>query len=233
MLRGFSWPVSCEHAEGDWIWFRREVKFILQSKNGGVRAKAPEHKTSLKNPQWVCFIRILSTGRSIEFLPVCHSCVTQGARSSSQDHRLELSRRLITWPITSILSHSVGITIEDTALGADVSCAATSHWELWSEMLGARPLYLAPWKQMKLDEAQRKGEKKLKKKVRFSFTTQFLFLFSRVLLRAFAGDKSFFCCLSCSSFFRGTVWQRLTSCNCFLLISGIIVTQGSSQMALV
>ena len=56
--------------------------------------------------------------------------------------------------------------MEDTALGADVSCAATSHWELWSETLGAQPLYLAPYEQMKLDEAQRKGEKKkFKKKV--------------------------------------------------------------------
>ena len=226
--------MPCEPAEGDWIRFRREVKFILQSKNGGVRAKAPEHTTSLKSPQWVCFIRILSIGRSIEFLPVCHSCVAQWARSSSQDCRLELTRCLFTWPITSILSHSVGITMEDTAFGADVSCAATSHWELWSETLGAQPLYLAPYEQMKLDEAQRKGEKKnLRKKFRFSFTTQFLFLFSRVLLRAFAGDKSFFCCLSCSSFFRGTIWQRLTFCNYFLLISGIIITQGSSQMALV
>ena len=76
---------------------------------------------------------------------------------------------------------------------------------------------------MKLAEAQKKGGKK---KVRFSFTTQFLFLFSGVLLRAFAGDKSFFCCLSCSSFLRGTIWQRLTFCNYFLLILVIIITRG-------
>ena len=80
---------------------------------------------------------------------------------------------------------------------------------------------------LRANEARwRTKDRREKKKVRCSFTTQVLLLFSGVLLRAFAGDKSFFCCLSCSSFLRGAIWQRLIFCNYVLLILGIIITQG-------
>ena len=75
------------------------------------------------------------------------------------------------------------------------------HPRNWFEVLGIRPLHTAPFKQVKLDEAQRK-RKRLDSILlpRSIFTGWELFV-------GFACDKSLFCLLSCSSFLgvlRGT-----------------------------
>lgn len=57
---------------------------------------------------------------------------------------------------------------------ASVLWAGCLHYQLCSEVLGARPLHVAPNEHRKLDKARWKR----KKKVRFYFITQILFLFS-------------------------------------------------------
>lgn len=79
------------------------------------------------------------------------------------------------------------------------------HPRNWFEVLGIRPLHTAPFKQVKLDEAQRKRLDSILLP-RSIFTGWELFV-------GFACDKSLFCLLSCSSFLRGTEWQRSISHN--------------------
>ena len=61
---------------------------------------------------------------------------------------------------------------------ASVLQAGCLHYQLCFEVLGARPLHVAPGEHLKLDKAQRKRKKK---KVRFYFITQIVFLFPVII----------------------------------------------------
>ena len=86
------------------------------------------------------------------------------------------------------------------------------------EVLGIRPLHTAPFKQVKLDEAQRKRKRLDSILLPHSIFTGW------ELLVGFACDKSLFCLLSRSSFLRGIEGCR--SIFCFLLISGNVIPLG-------
>ena len=145
-------------------WFGSEAKasFILPSKNREVRAQALENTLSLR--LWAGLL--------------CRDLVGAGGGALEGQ-----ARRLCTRPMITILIWGVMGVSSTHAQGLQSwgLCAGVLHQELWSEVLGARPLHAAPHEQVTPDEAQRKG-------LALILLPDSIFI-SRELLMDFAGDR--------------------------------------------
>ena len=118
---------------------------------------------------WGCIIRFSAVGRG-------EGGVLTGPQRGLlgvPDHSAGL-QRLCKQPAAATILKS-GVT---PGAFASVLQAGCLHYQLCFEVLGARPLHVAPGEHLKLDKAQRKRKKK---KVRFYFITQIVLLFPVII----------------------------------------------------
>lgn len=157
---------------------KAKKSFILCSENGEVRAPALEDVAPNKPWTELPYRVFLSVGsertspggrrRRRRRRRATQGSSSRGFRRRRAAPGLQISRfqvqGLCTRPAAATMLDCSAVprmAILHTLFQAEVSGEAISHLELWSEVLGARPLQTAPCEQEKVNEAQTKLEKKV------------------------------------------------------------------------
>ena len=150
--QGSSCPMVFKPVERDQVWLRHKGKLHSLIKEWrGSRLSSRVHTLPHRRNSWGrgCFIGILSMGREEGVLEFMWSCFRQDGTTSRRSTR----------PAAAILSSVLRSASLTVCWAEGAGTATILHEELWSETLGPRPPHVAPYEQVKLDQAQRRRKR--------------------------------------------------------------------------